>query len=135
MVDRAFDGLAPDTSRPLTFTSRSGTIPLRMGDPGGRVLNVRVELASGRVEFLDDNEQVVRLEQPDQVITFPVEVKAAGPSRIEVVVSSPKGVELSRAVLLVRSTAVNPIALMITVGAGLVLVGLWSRRLFRRRSP
>jgi hypothetical protein len=135
VVDRTFDDLAPDTSRPLTFTSRSGTIPLRMGDPGGRVLNVRVELASGRVDFLGSNPLAVRLEQPDQVITFPVEVKAAGPSRIEVVVSSPEGVELSRAVLLVRSTAVNPIALMITVGAGLVLVGLWSRRLFRRRSP
>jgi hypothetical protein len=135
VLNRTFERLAPDTSRPLTFTSRSGSIPVQMGDPGDRILNVRVELASGRVEFLDDNVRIVRLEQPGQVITFPVEFKAAGKSRIEVVVSSPDGVELSRAVLLVRSTAVNPIALMITVGAGLILVGLWSRRLFRRRSP
>ena len=135
VVDRTFDRLAPDTSRVLTFTSRSGTIPLRMGDPGGRILDVRVELASGRVEFLEGNKRTVRLERPDQVITFPVEVKAAGPSRIEVVVRSPDGVELSRAVLLVRSTAVNPIALLITIGAGLSLVALWSRRLFRRRNP
>jgi len=134
VVDRTFERLTPDTSRPLTFTSRSGAIPVQMGDPGGRILNVRVELASGRVEFLDDNVRTVRLEQPGQVITFPVEFKAAGPSKIEVVVRSPDGVELSRAVLLVRSTAVNPIALMITVGAGLILLGLWSRRLFRRRS-
>ena len=94
-----------------------------------------MELASGRVEFLDDNERTVRLEEPDQVITFEVEVKAAGRSRIEVLVLSPDGVELSRDVLLVRSTAVNPIALLITIGAGLVLVALWSRRLFRRRNP
>jgi hypothetical protein len=135
VVDRTFDGIAPDTSRPLTFTSRSVTIPLRMGDPGGRVLNVRVALASGRVDFLGVNEQAITLDQPDQVLKFPVEVKAAGPSSIDVIVRSPDGVELSRAVLLVRSTAVNPIALLITVGAGLVLVALWSRRLFRRRSP
>ena len=96
VVDRTFTSLAPDTSHPLTFTSRSGTIPLRMGDPGARVLDVRVELASGRVEFLDGNERTVRLEEPDQVITFEVEVKAAGPSRIEVFVLSPDGVELSR---------------------------------------
>ena len=57
VVDRTFARLAPDTSRPLTFTSRSGTIPLRMGDPGHRVLDVRVELASGRVEFLDGNNE------------------------------------------------------------------------------
>ncbi len=135
VVDRTFDRLAPDTSHPLTFTSRSGTIPLQMGDPGDRVLDVRVELASGRVEFLDDNERTVRVEEPGQVITFDVEFKAAGPSRIEVSVLSPDGVELSRDVLLVRTTAVNPIALLITIGAGLILVALWSRRLFRRRNP
>ena len=48
-------------------------------------------------------------------------------------VRSPDGVELSRAELVVRSTAINPIALAITIGAGLILVALWSRRLFRRR--
>ena len=135
VVNDMFARIAPDTSTVLTFTSRSGAIPLRMGDPGGRVLNVRVELASGRVEFLGLNEQPIQLDQPDQVLSFPVEVKAAGPSRIDVFVRSPDGVELSHAVLLVRSTAVNPIALIITIGAGLMLVALWSRRLFRRRNP
>jgi hypothetical protein len=135
VIDRTFSRLAPDTSRVLTFTSRSGTIPLLMGDPGDRVLNVTVELASGRVEFLD-NDRTVRLDRPNQVITFQAEVKAAGPSNIVVVVrSSPNGPVLTRSVLVVRSTAVNPIALIITIGAGLVLVGLWSRRLFRRRNP
>jgi hypothetical protein len=133
-IDRTFAGLTPDTARVLTFTSRSGTIPLRMGDPGKRVLNVRVELASGRVEFLDGNVRTVRLDQPNQVIAFRVEFKAAGPSNINVLVTSPNGALLSRSVLVVRSTAVNPIALIITAGAGLVLVGLWSRRLFRRRN-
>jgi hypothetical protein len=134
VIDRTFARIKPDTTRVLTFTSRSGTIPLRMGDPGNRVLNVRVELASGRVEFLDGNVRPVRLDQPNQVITFRVEVKAAGPSNIEVFVTSPTGAVLSQSVLVVRSTAVNPIALIITAVAGLVLVGLWSRRLFRRRN-
>jgi hypothetical protein len=133
VIDHTFSRLAPDTSRVLTFTSRSGTIPLRMGDPGDRVVNVIVELVSGRVEFRD-NQRAVRLEAPDQVVTFQAEVKAAGPSRIEVFVMSPSGVVLSRELLVVRSTAVNPIALIITIGAGLILVGLWSRRLFQRRN-
>ncbi len=134
VIDRTFSQLQPDTSRPLTFTSRSGTIPLRMGDPGDMVVNVKVVLASGRVEFLDDNERTVRLDQANQVITFPVEVKAAGPSNIDVFVVSPNGgAVISSSRLVVRSTAVNPIALIITIGAGLILIGLWSRRLFRRR--
>jgi hypothetical protein len=133
VIDRTFSRLAPDTSRVLTFTSRSGTIPLRMGDPGNRVLNVTVELVSGRVAFRE-NRRAVRLDQANQVVTFQAEVKAAGPSRIDVRVTSPNGVILARDVLVVNSTAVNPIALLITIGAGLILVGLWSRRLFRRRN-
>jgi hypothetical protein len=134
VIDGTFSSLAPDTSRVLTFTSRSVKIPLRMGDPGDRVLNLRVELASGRVEFLDDNVRIVRLDQANQVITFQAEVKAAGPSKIDVRVIAPNGAILTQRELLVSSTAVNPIALMITVGAGLLLIGLWSRRLFRRRN-
>jgi hypothetical protein len=106
-----------------------------MGDPGHRVLNVKVELASSRVDFLDGNTRSVRLDRANQVITFQVEVKAAGPSNIDVFVTAPDGAVLSRSVLRLRSTAINPTALVITIGAGLVLVGLWSRRLFRRRSP
>jgi hypothetical protein len=135
VIDRTFSRLKPDTTRRLTFTSRSAKIPLSLGDPGHRVLNVRVELASSRVDFLDGNTRSVRLDRANQVITFQVEVKAAGPSNVLVFVTSPTGVILSRSVLKVTSTAINPMALIITLAAGLVLVGLWSRRLFRRRNP
>ncbi len=134
VIDRTFSLLVPDTSRVLRFTSRSGDIHLRMDDPGDRVLNFRVELASGRVDFLNGAEQVVRLDEANEVITFQAEVKAAGRSRIDVLVSSPDGVILAREVLVVSSTAINPIALVITLAAGVVLIGLWSRRLFRRRN-
>ena len=135
VTDPAFAALAPDTSRVLTFTSRTGRIPLRMGDPRGRVVEVLIELQSNRVDLLGSGTRTVVLDRPDQVVTFEAEVKAAGRSSIEVLVSSPDGVTLSRSVLVVSSTAINPIALIITIGAGLMLIGLWSRRLFRRRSP
>jgi hypothetical protein len=106
-----------------------------MGDPGDRVLRVVVEVASGRVDFLHGSSRTVRLDRPNQVVTFDAQVKASGRSPIEVRVRAPNGLVLSQEVLVVRSTALNPIALIITVGAGLVLVGLWSRRLFRRRTP
>jgi hypothetical protein len=135
VIDRTFSRLKPDTTRRLTFTSRSARIPLSLGDPGHRVLNVRVELASSRVDFLDGNTRSVRLDTANQVISFKVELKAAGTSKIDVFVMSPNGTVLTRSVLRLRSTAINPTALIITIGAGLVLVGLWSRRLFRRRNP
>ena len=133
VTDPTFEALAPDTSRVLTFTSRSGRIPLRMGDPGDRIVRVSVELRSGRVDFPDAT-RTVRLDRANQVVTFDAEVKAAGRSSIEVTVSAPDGTVLTKSVLVIRSTALNPIALIITGVAGLVLVGLWSRRLFRRRT-
>jgi hypothetical protein len=135
ITDTTFAALAPDTTRVLTFTSRTGTIPLRMGDPGGRVVEVRVELRSQRVDFLGTGVRTVVLDSPGQLVTFEAEVKAAGRSPVNVSVYSPSDLLLSRSVLVVSSTAVNPIAMIITVAAGLVLVGLWSRRLFRRRNP
>ena len=134
VTDRTFTALAPDTSRVLTFTSTTGRIPLRMGDPGDRVVQVRLQLRSGRVDFLDGGTRTVRLDRANEVVTFDAEVKAAGRSSIEVLVLAPSGLVLSRSVLIVRSTALNPIALIITIAAGLTLVILWSRRLFRRRT-
>ena len=69
------------------------------------------------------------------MITFQVELKAAGPSQIDVFVRVAERHDPHAERAGVSSTAVNPIALIITIGAGLVLVGLWSRRLFRRRNP
>jgi hypothetical protein len=134
LTARTFREIAPDTSRVLTFTSRNGRIPLRMGDPGGRVLRVRIELRSQRVEFLDTGVRTVVIDAPGEQVTFAAELKASGRSPIEVFVRTPSGLLVARRVLVVSSTAVNPIALIITVCAGLVLVGLWSRRLFRRRT-
>jgi hypothetical protein len=135
VTDRAFGDLAPDASRVFTFTSQTGTIPLRMGDPGRRVVEVRIVMRSQRVDFLGAGDRTVRLDAPGQLVTFDAEVKAAGPGTVDVLVYSPSGLQLSRTVLVVRSTALNPIALIITVAAGVVLIGLWSRRLFRRRNP
>jgi hypothetical protein len=134
VTDPTFSALTPDTSALLTFTSRTGRIPLRMGDPGDRVVQVRVELRSQRVDFLDAGVRTVRLDRPGEVVMFDAEVKAAGRSTIDVYVYAPSGLVLARSVLVVSSTAINPLALIITLVAGLALVGLWSRRLFRRRS-
>ena len=136
IIDQTFARLAPDTSVPLTFTSRSATIPLRMGDPGERVLNVKVELASGQgrvPRWLRATRAVGSSQSGDHVPSRGEGGRVRARSTSTSI--APNGAILTRRELLVSSTAVNPIALIITIGAGLVLVGLWSRRLFRRRNP
>lgn len=136
-TSRAFNAVHPavSTSTAFTFTSREGTIPIQMGDPGPTPLHVIVELQSTGFTFLDPpgNPQDVTLQQPGQEITFDVVAEGSGQSTMFVIVRAPDGQEISRQTITVRSTAVNRIALIITAGAALGLVALYARRWFRRR--
>jgi len=57
---------------------------------------------------------------------------ASGLGTVQVIVRAPSGRPIGQTQLTVRSTSVNHIALGVTIAAALVLVVLWSRRLFRR---
>ena len=130
----AFSAVSPDTSQGFTLTSRSGTIPLSMGDPGSVPLRVVVQLESPTLRFPQGDSKTVILDRPQQIVSFPVEVTSSGSFTVTVVVRSPSGREIAQSDLVIRSTAYNRIALVLTLVAGLALVALWSRRFFRRRT-
>jgi hypothetical protein len=127
-----FARTAPNTSQTFTFTARTGTIPIRMGDPGSTPLKVTVQLQSSRFSFPAGDSRSVTLSRPNQIVEFRVQATASGQGAIKVIVRAPSGSVINQGTLLVRSTAVSRIALIITGAAALVLGALWSRRLFRR---
>ena len=131
-----FDKAAPDTSQVFTLTSEAGTIPIGMGDPGPLPLHVVLVLRSSRFTFPDGETKSVTLTRPDQIVPFRVDTTAGGQGVIQVYVRAPRpsGIYVTTRTLVVRSTQLNTIAVIITLAAGLVLVALWSRRLFRRRT-
>ena len=105
----------------------------RMGDPGTTPLTVQVVLRSASFEFPDGAQQTITIEGPDEIVTFDVVAKAGGPQTIRVKTRAPSGRDLGEDQnLAVRTTAVNSVALWITIGAGVLLLLLWSRRLVRR---
>jgi len=117
----------------FTFTSGEGTIPIVMGDPGEVPLTVTVRLDSSQFEYPDGNQQDVTLDRPNQVVTFRVVAKAAGQNPIVVRVLAPNGNAIGvQQTIVVRSTAFNRIALLVTLAAAGVLALLYSRRWFRR---
>ena len=126
----------PDVGQEFLLTSSEGSIPLRMGDPGPSALTVQVVLRSASFEFPNGNERTATLEGPDEVVTVDVVAKASGPQTIRVKIRAPSGRDLGEDQnLVVRTTAVNSVALWITVGAGVLLLLLWARRLIRRPTP
>jgi hypothetical protein len=131
-----FSGVLPDVAQEFLLTSGTGTIPLRMGDPGPTPLTVQVVLRSASFEFPSGAERTITLEGPDEVVPVDVVAKASGPQTIRVKTRAPSGRDLGEDQnLVVRTTAVNSVALWITVGAGVLLLLLWSRRLIRRPTP
>jgi hypothetical protein len=130
----AFARTTPGVSQVFTFTSAEGSIPLRMSDPGPVPLQVHIELQSSHFDFPNGNSRDVTLQRPDQIVTFDAVAKSTGLNPIVVRVRSPSGKVISEQQLNVRSTALNSWALLITVAAALVLLVLWVRRWFRRRT-
>ena len=129
-----FEAARPPNDQIFTLPSTSGTIPIRLGDPGDRTLHVLIELSSSRLRFPSGDTRAVTLNRPNQIVFFPVQTITTGRVTVEILVLAPSGFVVDRANLIVQSTAYNQIALAVTFGAALLLVGLWVRRLFRRRA-
>jgi uncharacterized protein DUF6049 len=129
-----FSRAVPDTSHVFTFLSDTASIPLRMGDPGALPIRFSLQLRSNRFLFPGGDRQTVTLTQPNQIVTFDATALASGQGTIQVVLRAPSGRAIRQTTLNVSSRSVNRIALLVTGAAALVLVGLWSRRLFTRRT-
>jgi hypothetical protein len=127
-----FASAVPDTSQVFTFTSETGTIPLLMGEPAALPLRFTLQLRSNRFRFPSGDQQSVTLAESNQIVTFKATALATGQGTIQVIVRAPSGRPIGQTQMTVRSTSVNHIAVAVTVVAALVLIGLWSRRLFRR---
>ena len=123
----------PVVVRTVTLSSRTGTIPIRVTKGTDRVLRVVVELASARIGLLQAVQEV-ELDRPERTLLFPVELRTTGRFPVRVLVRTPSGRVIADAILVVRSTAYNRVALVITLGAALLLLALSSRRFVPRRS-
>ncbi|MBI3647181.1 MAG: hypothetical protein HY240_00225 [Actinobacteria bacterium] len=130
-----FLAATPRTEQRFTLTSTSGTIPIRLGDPGGLRLHVQIQLSSSKLRFPQGNIRDVTLTEPNQIVTFPVETTSTGQITVQVKVKAPSGHVVTETNLIVRSTAYNRVALLVTIAAALGLVLLWARRFLRRRTP
>jgi hypothetical protein len=125
----------------FTLTSHEGTIPLQMGDPDDHAYHVTVELRSQDFTFPNGDQKDVTVDRPGVPVSFDVIANSSGQNPIYLSVRDPNGRVVpinpdgsTNAIpIAVRTTAVNSIALLVTVLAALALVGLYVRRWFRRR--
>jgi hypothetical protein len=133
-VGAVLGGITVERPDVITLTSSTGSsVPITVGNTTDHALRVGVQLVSQHLR----NQPSTELELgpgESELVTFPVELRSTGRFQVLLRVIAPGGRPLAETEFTVRSTVYNRIALYITLGAALVLVGMWARRLWPRRT-
>lgn len=133
-LSAVFGAVRPDTGQVVTLTARSGSrIPVHVTNEGDRALRVKVQLVSQHL-LSSPSDTVVLEPSATRTLFFDVDLKTNGRFPVQVQVESPSGRVIGESTLIVRSTRYNRIALVITIGAALVLLLAWARRFLPRRT-
>jgi Family of unknown function (DUF6049) len=122
-----------------TLTSQRGFLPLTVTNDGPYSMRVWVRLvADRRLVFPQGNVLPLTLGR-GAVTPFRVPVRAQStgrfPIKLQILAPVPAcgSCTLAETDLIIRSTAYNRVALVLTIGAGLFLLGWWGRRFLPRR--
>ena len=136
-IRRTYDSVGLDASVPVTLTSQGGLIPLVLTNDSGQDFHVILRFdADRRLQFPGGNTREVTLGPGRRTLTIPVRAQATGriPIRVRVLSSGPVPEPVvPEQTIVVRSTAYNRVALLVTIGAALFLLGWWGRRFLPRR--
>jgi hypothetical protein len=127
--------ISPPPPTTIRLTSRSGILPVTLRNEAGYDVVVRVVLRAPGLDFVGGASRRVRLSRPEQQLTFPVEVQRTGRFQVAVEIQTVDGQPIAESSIVVRSTAYNRVALVVTIGAAVFLALWWSRRFFPRARP
>jgi hypothetical protein len=137
-VDRAveaiFGAVRPEVSQPITLTSSAiHNVPIAVRNSAGVPLRVTIRLVS---DHLLSTVEVTRVLPPDstQTISVDLELRTTGKFEVPVQIVSPSGRVIGQRRIVLRSTAYNRVALVITIGAALLALVVWARRFLPRRT-
>jgi hypothetical protein len=136
---RSNESLVSASNGSVTLTSRRGAVPVTLDNDAPYPVRVRVRVTSPKLTFPAGNERVVTIAPHGVTITFVAVARTTGSFPMDVSLTSPDaGVTFSGGRVVVRSTAANVLALLLTA-SGLLFLVAWSsrdvvRRMLRRRS-
>jgi hypothetical protein len=133
-VHREFAKVDAPTATAVTLTSRGGVIPVTIHKAADYDMRVALTLQSPRLEVIGGPSREVTLTRPEQLFTFQVRAQTTGRFPVEVFVETPNGARIAQSRIVVRSTAYNRVALIVTIGAAVFLAAWWGRRFLPRRS-
>jgi uncharacterized protein DUF6049 len=134
-IRQTYDEIHLDTS-PVTLASKAGLLPLVVTNDSDQTLHVVLRLVTDRrLQFTGGPARPVVLAPGTRTITVSVRAQATGriPVKVQVLSSGNAPDLVTERTMVVRSTAYNRVALIVTIGAAAFLLGWWGRRFLPRR--
>jgi hypothetical protein len=131
-VQDVMSSLVLDTVRSVTLSSDEGGIPVTVSNVADETLSFSIRLRSESIRE-QPSADLALAPGDSETVSLRAEI-AAGQSLIDVQLLSPSGRVIEQDTIVVRSTGYNRIALIITIGAAILLVGVWARRFLPRRT-
>jgi Family of unknown function (DUF6049) len=134
-IRQTYDQVHLDTS-PVTLASKAGLLPLVVTNDSDQTLRVVLRMVTDRrLEFTGGSTKPVVLAPGTRTITISVRAQATGriPVKVQVLSSGNAPDLVAERTMVVRSTAYNRVALIVTIGAAAFLLGWWGRRFLPRR--
>ena len=128
-----FKKVGLQTAPLFTLPSRGGNIPVVVTSQTGYPIRVDVKLLSNHLSVSSDVHRV-EVAGHSKPLLFHVQAKTTGRFPVQVMILTPSGVTLDTGQLVVRSTAYNLVALLVTIGAAVFLLAWWARRFLPRKT-
>jgi Family of unknown function (DUF6049) len=132
-VQDVMGGLVLDTVPSVTLSSERGGIPITVSNEADEALSFSVRLKSGSLRESSTADMELA-PGASETVRLQAEMRSTGRALIDVQLLSPSGRVIEQQTMVVRSTGYNRIALLITIGAAVLLLGVWARRFLPRRT-
>jgi hypothetical protein len=133
-VGSMFGAVRPQVTQPITLTSSSiRNVPIAVRNDAPVPLRATIRLVS---DHLLSSVARTRVFPPDstQTVTMDLELRTTGRFQVKAQVVAPSGRVIGETPIIIRSTAYNRIAIVITIGAAVLAMLAWARRFVPRRA-
>ena len=117
----------------ITLTSLKGTLPITLTKTAGWSLRGVLTVRSDHLRFPRGQTRHLLLDHPTQSLRIPVVAETTGDLTVAVTLSTPSGgLVLAHQRIVVRTTQTSVVAIVLTIGAAMVLLAWWIRTSIRR---
>ncbi|MEY2565546.1 MAG: hypothetical protein QOE35_75 [Actinomycetota bacterium] len=133
-VDRELGNIHGPPQRSITLTARRGRIPVTVQKDVPYPVRVVIRVDSDQLRFPSGSTREVQLTRRNTTELFTVQARASGAFPLTITLESPDGrLTLATSRFTVRSTAASGLGVLLSIGAGAVLLVWWARSVLRRR--